>query len=186
MPPTHKHPFIQTAGRGRPGQDPVSLLGPPHKHKAKGETRRDDNYLHGSRCLQVSLELGAPSAMKEKCRRLELGPSARHMVLMAVAPGCPFLPAVHSRRVAEGNQDIVMATRPLEEGTTWISDFSKGNLVLFPAQLLACLQGTALLEMPTMHKPPPPPTQQVAKKGLQGSSSSPRDWSLNSGQGGLR
>lgn len=139
IPATHKHPFIQTAGRGRPGQDPVCLLGPPHKHKAaKGETRRDDNYLHGSRCLRVSLESGAPSAMKEKCRGLELGPPAWHTVLMAVAPGCPFLPAVQSRRVAEGNQDIVMATRTLGEGTTWISDFSEGNLVLFPAQLLAC------------------------------------------------
>jgi len=40
--------------------------------------------------------------------------------------------------MAEENQDIMITTRILGEGTIWISNISKGNLTLFPAQLLAC------------------------------------------------
>lgn len=132
IPATHQRPSVQAVGRGGQVRTPSLRFGPPHQHKAaKGGTRRDDNYLHGSRCRLVSLESGAPSATKEKCRGLELGPSARHTVPMA--PGCPSLPAGQSTRTAKGSRDIVIATSTLGEGTTAISDFSKGNLVLFPA-----------------------------------------------------
>lgn len=132
----------------------VSFPGPPDRHRAtKGETRRDDNYLHGSRCPQVSPGSGAPSAREGKCRGYCLAQCPAH-----AAEGTGNRAAGQRQK---GNQDIVMATSTLEGGIVF---FPKGTWRFSP---LSCSpQRAALLEMPTMHKPLLPQLLQVAQKGL--------------------
>lgn len=100
---THRLLLIQRKAGSGPC---VSFSGPPHKHRAtKGETRRDDNYLHGSRCPQASPGLGAPSAREEKCRGYCLAHCPAHAAKGTV-----------NRAAGEwqkGNQDFVTATSTL-------------------------------------------------------------------------
>lgn len=118
---THRLPLVQRKAKSGPC---VSFPGPPHKHRAtKGETRRDDNYLHGSRCPQASPGSGAPSAREQKCRGYCLAHCPAH-----AAKGTVNRAAGQRQK---GNQDIVMPSSTLEEGII----FSKRNLALFPAQL---------------------------------------------------
>lgn len=121
MPHTANHSHRLRGGGGRVRA--LHLSAPPPSHKATtGGTRRDDNYLHGSRCLQVSPESDVPSAMRKETQRVRARPSAWHTVLMA--PGAPFCLLC---RAGEQQKGIEAPCGNPGEGTVWISEFCKGN-----------------------------------------------------------